>query len=87
MLQWDQTMVEELQFFDRDSIRKNFLKYTRQAFTSIPIIDHPLILDIGCGSGVQTVELARLSNGKITAIDIDRTALAKLRQYSVLLTE
>jgi ubiquinone/menaquinone biosynthesis C-methylase UbiE len=29
----------------------------------------PAILDIGCGPGVQTLELARLSRGNITALD------------------
>jgi len=27
------------------------------------------ILDIGCGPGMQTVELARISAGRITAVD------------------
>jgi SAM-dependent methyltransferase len=31
--------------------------------------EQPLILDIGCGPGVQTIELARISNGIITALD------------------
>lgn len=29
----------------------------------------PSILDIGCGKGVQTIELAELTQGKITAVD------------------
>jgi SAM-dependent methyltransferase len=31
--------------------------------------NHPFILDVGCGPGVQTLELARISNGKIIALD------------------
>jgi ubiquinone/menaquinone biosynthesis C-methylase UbiE len=31
--------------------------------------EQPEILDVGCGKGVQTLELARISNGKIKAID------------------
>ena len=74
-------MVEELQVeLDRDTFRKNFLKYTRKAFHQIPKIDNPLILDIGCGSGVQTLELASQSNGKIIAIDIDELVITKLRK-------
>lgn len=30
----------------------------------------PRILDIGCGPGIQTLELARLTDGRITAIDL-----------------
>jgi len=29
----------------------------------------PEILDVGCGSGMQTLELARISGGRITALD------------------
>jgi len=39
--------------------------YTRRAFASIPLPpSHPFILDIGCGQGMQTIELAKISNGK-----------------------
>jgi len=40
-------------------------------------MDKPRILDIGCGSGVSTLELARLSRGEIIGIDIDQPALDK----------
>ena len=43
----------------------------------IPQVDKPRILDIGCGSGVSTLELARLSRGKVIGIDIDQPALDK----------
>lgn len=61
-----------------DTFRKNLNKYTRKAFELIPKIDKPDILDIGCGSGVETIELASLTNGQITAIDIDEAGLEKL---------
>lgn len=59
----------------RDRIRRRLLKYTRKAFRMIPEVERPLILDIGCGSGISTQELARLSRGKVTGIDIDQSAL------------
>ena len=40
-------------------------------------MDGPRVLDIGCGSGVSTLELARLSRGKVIGIDIDQPALDK----------
>ena len=44
--------------------------YTRRAFNMIPIFQTPpFILDIGCGQGMQTIELAKISNGKIIALD------------------
>ncbi|MFH1892252.1 MAG: class I SAM-dependent methyltransferase [Candidatus Zixiibacteriota bacterium] len=63
---------------DRDAIRANLNKYTRQAYAMLPELDEPRILDIGCGSGVPTIELARLSNGEIIGLDIDKTELDKL---------
>jgi ubiquinone/menaquinone biosynthesis C-methylase UbiE len=67
----------ELQQY-KDSLRKEMLKYTRKAFRMLPDMPFPRILDIGCGSGVPTVELAKLSDGEITAIDIDQPALDRL---------
>ncbi|MFC1946030.1 SAM-dependent methyltransferase [Chloroflexota bacterium] len=41
----------------------------------LPLLEKPQILDIGCGCGIPTIELARLSQGKVTGIDIDQSAL------------
>ena len=62
----------------KDRIRKHFLKYTRKAFRMLPQTDKPRILDIGCGSGVPTMELARLSNGQIIGLDINQPLLDRL---------
>ena len=52
---------------------------TRRAFNTISKLpEQPLILDIGCGPGVQTIELAKLSNGKIIALDNHQAFLDKL---------
>jgi ubiquinone/menaquinone biosynthesis C-methylase UbiE len=59
----------------KDRIRKRLLKYTRKAFLMLPKLDKPRILDIGCGSGVPTMELAKLCNGKLTALDINQDML------------
>ena len=54
-------------------------KSTRRAFNSIPKLpERPLILDIGCGPGVQTIELAKLSKGRIIALDNHQAFLDKL---------
>jgi ubiquinone/menaquinone biosynthesis C-methylase UbiE len=64
--------------FDRDQFRANLLGYTREAYRKLPQLDKPRILDVGCGSGVSTLELARMSGGDIVAVDIDKGALDKL---------
>jgi len=49
---------------------------TRRAFSLRgPLPDRPLVLDIGCGTGGQTMELAQLTPGHIIALDIFEWAL------------
>jgi ubiquinone/menaquinone biosynthesis C-methylase UbiE len=46
------------------------IEHTRRAFHAMPLrAEHPFILDIGCGTGAQTIVLAKISNGKIIALD------------------
>jgi len=47
-----------------------------RAMTGVP--PSPAILDIGCGPGMQTIELARLSKGRITALDVRQPFLDRL---------
>ncbi len=63
---------------EKDFIRGRLLKYLRRAYRSLPLIEKPRILDIGCGRGVPTLELVRLSGGTVTAVDIDPAAIAAL---------
>jgi ubiquinone/menaquinone biosynthesis C-methylase UbiE len=58
-----------------EQVRANFLKYTREAFLRLPQLENPRILDIGCGSGVPTIELAKLNNGEVTGIDVDQSCI------------
>ena len=72
--------MDELEKFNRDKdlLRHRMDKYTRQAFSLLPAVDRPRILDIGCGAGVPTMTLAGLCNGTITAIDTDQAELERL---------
>jgi ubiquinone/menaquinone biosynthesis C-methylase UbiE len=49
--------------------------YTRQAFEMLPRLEKPRILDVGCGPGQQTLELARLSEGEVVALDMHQPYL------------
>lgn len=62
-------------YLDLDKFREPLLKYTRKAFQMLPRLEKPYILDIGCGTGVPTIELAKLSDGKVIGIDIDQAHL------------
>jgi len=63
-----------------DYFRERFIKYTRKAFQMLPKLEEPRILDVGCGSGLSTIELAKLSDGEVIAIDIDPSKLDKLNR-------
>ena len=58
-----------------EQVRAGFLKYTRKAFLKLPLLEKPRMLDIGCGSGVPTIELAKLSGGEVTGIDVDQSCI------------
>ena len=62
---------------DKEHFRESFTKYTVKAFQMLPRLDKPRILDIGCGTGIPTVELARLTAGQIVGLDIDQASLDK----------
>jgi ubiquinone/menaquinone biosynthesis C-methylase UbiE len=64
----------------KDRLRKRFLKYLRKAYRALPLMDKPRILDIGCGSGVPTIELARLSGGQVIGLDIDGSLVERLNK-------
>ena len=65
---------------EKDHIRENLNKYTRKAFKLLPKCKNLHILDVGCGSGVPTIELAKISDGHVTGIDIDATSLNLLQR-------
>jgi cyclopropane fatty-acyl-phospholipid synthase-like methyltransferase len=62
----------------KDRLREGLLKYTREAFRMLPVMRGPKVLDVGCGSGVVTMELAKLTGGEVTGIDIDQAQLNRL---------
>ena len=54
---------------------------TRKAYSFLrDLPPNPLILDIGCGPGMQTIELAKISNGNIIAIDNHQPFLDELNK-------
>ncbi|MBN2602660.1 MAG: class I SAM-dependent methyltransferase [Candidatus Thermoplasmatota archaeon] len=55
-------------------------EYTQKAFEMIPKIKNPKILDIGCGPGLQTIKLAKLSDGEIIGIDIHQPYIDQLEK-------
>lgn len=60
--------------------RANFNIYLREVMSHMPQIDGACVLDIGCGSGVSSCEIARNSDYCITAMDIDDAALNVFRE-------
>jgi len=59
------------------------LEFTRKAYHLLPDLGKPRILDIGCGQGVPTLELARLSCGEIIGLDTNQDDLDLLSRKIV----
>ena len=76
----ESTSKDLLSKINQDHFRERLNKYTKKAFQMLPKIENPHILDIGCGSGVPTIELAKLSNGEIIGIDINQSLLDTLNR-------
>jgi ubiquinone/menaquinone biosynthesis C-methylase UbiE len=54
---------------------------TKKAYSMLkPVPSQPRILDVGCGPGMQTLELARISGGQITALDVYQPFLDRITQ-------
>lgn len=54
---------------------------TRRAFRKLSALpEEPVILDVGCGPGAQTLDLAELSEGVIYAVDTHQPFLDRLQE-------
>src|SRR3990170_2464740 len=54
---------------------------TRKAYSMLRgLPDEPRILDVGCGTGMQTMELSKISRGKIDAVDNHQPFLEHLKR-------
>ena len=58
--------------------REIMANHGRTTSKMLPPMQHPRILDVGCGEGGPTLELARLANGKVIGMDSDHSALYRL---------
>jgi ubiquinone/menaquinone biosynthesis C-methylase UbiE len=69
----------------KDICRNNLAEYLIKALSMISYIEKPLVLDIGCGTGVPTLILASHSNGTIYAVDSNDLSLSILRDKIIKL--
>jgi len=60
----------------KDICRNKLTKYLTQAISILPGINKPLILDIGCGSGVPAIALSKQLICTIYAVDKDEESLS-----------
>ena len=55
-------------------------EFLRNAYRMLPELHRPRILDVGCGEGTPTLELAGLSGGEVVGVDVDRASLDTLSE-------
>jgi ubiquinone/menaquinone biosynthesis C-methylase UbiE len=78
-INWDtDDWVKKLKQQAEDSV-----KYRHKLYKMVNLKDQKKILDVGCGTGAVTDDIAQLTVGKVTAIDIDTK---KLEHAKVILT-
>jgi len=73
-------MIDEDISVIKDSCRQNLNRYTLRAFSLIPSVDRPLILDAGCGTGVPSLAVIEECNGIIYAVDTDLPSIKRFRK-------
>lgn len=61
-----------------DELRGRLLVNSRRAYDMLGQLIRPTILDIGCGSGVPTLELAKISGGQVVGMDINVALLRRM---------
>jgi SAM-dependent methyltransferase len=71
-------VIEPLEI--RDRCRQNLIRYLLRAISYLPDLDHPLVLDMGCGSGVPSLTLAEHLDSTIYAVDDDEKVIDHLRK-------
>ena len=52
----------------------------RRVYSILELPNNPIILDVGCGTGMTSIELAKISKGKVVAIDLIQNYLNILRE-------
>ena len=56
---------------------------TRRVYSTLRLPSEPTILDVGCGTGMTSIELARISHGRIFSLDINQAYLDILAERAV----
>jgi ubiquinone/menaquinone biosynthesis C-methylase UbiE len=64
----------------KDTCRKNLLKYLNLAVSALPTVKNPIMLDVGCGTGVPTLFMIQQMHSTVYAVDIDQKVLDHLRR-------
>jgi cyclopropane fatty-acyl-phospholipid synthase-like methyltransferase len=72
--------MNEKYFEIKDTCRNGLIRHLEKVFSALPEIDNPKILDIGCGTGVPTLWIAKNYSGTITAIDTDKDSIEYLKK-------
>lgn len=56
----------------------------RKVFSKLKLRPNPTILDVGCATGMSSIELAILSQGKIVSLDVNQTYLDILKEKAMV---
>lgn len=75
--------MKEQYYEIKDRCRRRLIPYTMEAYSCLPRMEAPLILDLGCGTGESTLALLEVCNGFVYALDSNQESLARLIEKAV----
>jgi SAM-dependent methyltransferase len=64
----------------QDYCKQGLIQYLHKALRSIPELESPLMLEMGCGNGILSIELANIYEGVVYSIGSDRNCTEYLKQ-------
>ena len=70
----DDALLTEL-YKDIPKLGTGSPKTIRQVYDKLQLSTKPTILDVGCATGMSSIELAKISGGRVTALDINQVYL------------
>lgn len=73
--------INETNYFKvQDYCRRGLIQYLHKTLSYIPPLKNPLMLHMGCNTGIQSIELVKILGGVVYSIDKERKCIDFLKQ-------
>ncbi len=85
-ISWQDTMGEEEEWTTEDWVRKlkqqadDSRPYRQRLYGRVGLVRAQRVLDVGCGTGAVTLDIAESTRGHVVGVDIDEAKLVEARR-------